>query len=108
MNETPTCNQCKEPASVGSRCFRHYVYGRAREQGLLKYRWFSDHFDKFTNMLRGRFLAIRAGAPVPPVEEFVRLVWTSDPRPHWLGHKVQDYHAGVGTPSPSVQRDQRR
>ena len=88
------CAQCKEPAYVGTRCFSHYVRNLARDRGLLKYAWFEKKFKRFVGALHGRFLLTRlaGGPPDQPLDEFVRQIWTTDPRPFWLTHSKTRGH----------------
>jgi hypothetical protein len=90
------CCECSQPAIVGTRCFKHYVRRLARDRGLFKYRWFSVKFNRFVNMLRGRYALLLLGSEPPSRTELIRAVWTTDPRPFWLTHKSQSHCTNYG------------
>lgn len=85
--DTKLCDDCKEPAYVGSRCFRCYVRRLARDRGLLKYRWFRHWFEKFTLTVKSRYSLVLLGEQPPDVNGLMEQVWTDDPRPYWKYRK---------------------
>lgn len=82
---TETCTRCTLPATVGNKCFRHYILKLAQERNLMQYKWFTARFDLLVSTLAGRFWAIKAGAEPPcKSEELPRRLWKGRSRPSWL------------------------
>lgn len=83
---TKFCVQCKEVRFIGTRCFRCYIRMLARDRNLLKYAWMSREFEKFVNLMRGRYTVIRAGGEPPPLDPSLKTIWTKGARPFWISH----------------------
>jgi hypothetical protein len=89
---TPSrCAQCHQPPFIGTRCFRHYVIRLARYKGLMKYKWFTSHLDKFIDALRGRYSLMLLGVEPPTRDMMIRGVWSSGPRPQWVDHRGRNH-----------------
>ena len=90
------CADCSNPATIGSRCFRHYVWDLANSRGLFQYKWFQARFDTLAATLQGRYMVIaHGGTPPCEVEKLPRLLWRSDPRPFWVHHPKWNHPATV-------------
>jgi hypothetical protein len=63
-----------------------YIRRTAGRIGLSAFKWWSSHRHKIEAALQGRYAVIQAGSDPPEVDELIRAIWTSDPRPRWASH----------------------
>ncbi len=101
VDHPKVCGVCGKPGVIRSRCFRHYVRDLMRRRDLLKNKWVKANFDHIVFVLYGRYLSVKMGDDVMPVEEYLQKIPYKQPAPDWIGHperlaqrKYKNNHGG--------------